>query len=611
MHSNFKKGICIGCLALGSLVLSIIDARQTNLETDKNNTIFQSYETAPDTSHLVQKANTVSGSATTVTPTVSSSAVASILPSATSDNTAGTTSPTVASGSATSSISPSTTPNSSASNSPLPTVSAATGTSISPTTGSALSVSELYIQYQGQEITSPTVLTKDDFLVTAVMEDNSYRYVTDYTFTSKTVVTEPGETTISIAYVGKTASCQVSYIEEAGQSYYSITFDSQGGSEVPPILSIKPNSTVRLPDNPVRSGYWFRGWYLDNTYSKEFDTNTKIMKDYTLYAKWEKKLKDDQDIMSTYIVYEQPIWFLCTVEIDLSNQSYGVHTAPAVEAISSENIAEAAKNISNTNNYFAFRFDVDDYTFNEDTPLSTTITIPTTYNRDKVRVFYSPDEHHIQGMCHGESNAIGSYTFSAYAPGTYIVMEVPDTEVTASPEPTTKPSITISLASNVAVNGQTVAQLKYHNFNEDVLDPEEVTFIWKSSKPSVATVTQDGVVTGIKKGTATITVTSDDNQFTASAKITVGPKTVKIKKLTLKKTKVTLKKGKTYTIKATISPTNATTKTLKYTSTNKKIATVTSKGKIKALKKGSCTIKVSTTDGSKITKKIKVTVKNK
>ena len=32
-------------------------------------------------------------------------------------------------------------------------------------------------------------------------------------------------------------------------------------------------------------------------------------------------------------------------------------------------------------------------------------------------------------------------------------------------------------------------------------------------------------------------------------------------------------------------------------------------GKIKALKKGSCTIKVTTTDGSKITKKIKVTVK--
>ena len=196
MHSNFKKGICIGCLALGSLVLSIIDARQTNLETDKNNTIFQSYETAPDTSHLVQKANTVSGSATTVTPTVSSSAVASILPSATSDNTAGTTSPTVASGSATSSISPSTTPNSSASNSPFPTTSATTTASISPATSSALSVSELYIEYQGQEITSPTVLTKDDFLVTAVMEDGSYGYVKDYTFTSKTIISEPGETIV-------------------------------------------------------------------------------------------------------------------------------------------------------------------------------------------------------------------------------------------------------------------------------------------------------------------------------------------------------------------------------------------------------------------------------
>lgn len=601
MHSNFKKGLCIGCLALGSLFLSIIDARQTNLQANKNNVFFQSYQTVPNTTNMVQKSNVVSGSAATTTPTVSNSAVTSTLPSVTPNNVTNSISPTATSNSSISSISPSST------TSILPT----TTTNASISTGSALLVSELYIQYQGKEIVSPTVLTKDDFLVTAIMEDGSYRNVTDYSFTSKTVITEPGETTISIAYGGKTASCQISYIAGEQQSYFSITFDSLGGSEVPPILSIKPNSSVYLPENPVKSGYWFRGWYLDTTYEKEFDTTTKIMKDYTLYAKWEKKIKDDQDIMSTYIVYEHPSWFLCTVEIDLSNQNYGVHTAPAVEAISSEDIAEAAKNISYTSNYFAFRFDVDDYTFNADTPLSTTITIPTTYNRDKVRVFYSPDEHHIQGLCHGESNTVGTYTFSAYQPGTYIVMEVPDTEVTISPEPTTKPSVTISLSSNVAVNGQTVAQLNYHNFNEDVLDPEEIDFKWKSSKPSVATVTKDGVVTGIKKGTATITVTSDDNQFTASAKITVGPKTVKIKKLSLKKSKVTLKKGKTYTIKATISPTNATTKKLKYSSTNKKIATVSSKGKIKAIKKGSCTIKVSTTDGSKITKKIKVTVKNK
>ena len=46
MHSNIKKGFLIGCLALGSLFLSIINTEQTNLETNKNNAIFQTYATA-------------------------------------------------------------------------------------------------------------------------------------------------------------------------------------------------------------------------------------------------------------------------------------------------------------------------------------------------------------------------------------------------------------------------------------------------------------------------------------------------------------------------------------------------------------------------------------
>ena len=184
MHTNFKKGFCIGCLALSSLFLSIIDTRQDNLSTDKNNTIFQTYQTAPDTSTIIQKTNVASGSATTSTPTISSSAMASISPSATQ------TTPT------SSTISPSMTPGNATNNSPSPTASAYTTASATPTTtatilpitNSALSVSELYIQYQGKEIASPVVLTKNDFLVTAIMEDGSYCYVTDYSFTSKTIV---------------------------------------------------------------------------------------------------------------------------------------------------------------------------------------------------------------------------------------------------------------------------------------------------------------------------------------------------------------------------------------------------------------------------------------
>ena len=89
---------------------------------------------------------------------------------------------------------------------------------------------------------------------------------------------------------------------------------------------------------------------------------------------------------------------------------------------------------------------------------------------------------------------------------------------------------------------------------------------------------------------------------TSKAKIAVRKVVVKGKKT------VKLKKGKTYKIKATVKPKNATNKKLTYKSSNKKIATVSKNGKIKAKKKGRCTITVTSKDGKKKAK-IKVIVK--
>ncbi|MGN1050691.1 MAG: Ig domain-containing protein, partial [Acutalibacteraceae bacterium] len=61
----------------------------------------------------------------------------------------------------------------------------------------------------------------------------------------------------------------------------------------------------------------------------------------------------------------------------------------------------------------------------------------------------------------------------------------------------------------------------------------------------------------------------------------------------------TLKKGKYVQLKATASPSNASVKTLKWTTSNSKVATVTSKGKVVAKKKGTAVIKATATDGSK------------
>lgn len=118
---------------------------------------------------------------------------------------------------------------------------------------------------------------------------------------------------------------------------------------------------------------------------------------------------------------------------------------------------------------------------------------------------------------------------------------------------------------------------------------------WSSSNKKVATVNSKGVVTAKAKGTAVITATC--GEYKATCKVSVKTPTLK-----LAKTSASIKVGKKTTIKATATPTG----TVKYTSSNKKIATVSSKGVVTGKKKGTAKITV-TCNG--VSKTFKVTVK--
>lgn len=150
------------------------------------------------------------------------------------------------------------------------------------------------------------------------------------------------------------------------------------------------------------------------------------------------------------------------------------------------------------------------------------------------------------------------------------------------------PSVKFAKSSAVVYTGKTAT------VKATLAGVSSVTY--KSSNTKIATVnSKTGTVKGIKAGTVTITATS--GKLKATYKLTVKNPT-----FTLTKSSATIAKGKTTTIKSKAAPASKVT----YISSNKKVATVTSKGVVKGIRKGKATITVKCNG---ITKKFVVTVK--
>ena len=113
---------------------------------------------------------------------------------------------------------------------------------------------------------------------------------------------------------------------------------------------------------------------------------------------------------------------------------------------------------------------------------------------------------------------------------------------------------------------------------------------WKSSNTKIVTVSRTGKITGKKAGTATVTVTLKSG-VSKSFKVKVTKAAVKTKSIKLNMKKVTLKKGKKATLAVALSPITTREK-VRFSTSNKKVATVSSKGVIQARRKGKATITV-------------------
>nr|MCR5604984.1 Ig-like domain-containing protein [Lachnospiraceae bacterium] len=167
-------------------------------------------------------------------------------------------------------------------------------------------------------------------------------------------------------------------------------------------------------------------------------------------------------------------------------------------------------------------------------------------------------------------------------------------------------SIIVTPSENSIVIGQ--------DFNATaVIKPDNATnkkVTWKSNNPSVATVSANGLNANIKgnaKGVAVITATAAGGR-TGICVVTVSSMHVPVEDIVLMPMFKEIYEGQWFDIDAEIYPENADDKTVTWSSSNEKVATVDERGRVTGIKKGEAVITAVTNDGGH-TAECKVTVK--
>lgn len=222
-----------------------------------------------------------------------------------------------------------------------------------------------------------------------------------------------------------------------------------------------------------------------------------------------------------------------------------------------------------------------------------TITLPYPEGADKNKVFRILHLHDAENYCIITPRAVTAGLqfeadhFSLF--GILYASKVSATGVSISPD------------SKTLNKGETV-QLTATVLPTDATDK---TITWSSNNNDIASVDNKGEVTAVGPGTATITATANDGSGkAASCRITVNepytpPAIVHVTGISLDRETATIKKGSILQLSATVTPSNADDKTVRWESSNTDVATVDGNGKVTAIAPGTATITVTTTDQRK------------
>jgi len=167
----------------------------------------------------------------------------------------------------------------------------------------------------------------------------------------------------------------------------------------------------------------------------------------------------------------------------------------------------------------------------------------------------------------------------------------------------TPTSVSLDKTSGTLKEGETL------QLNATVLpmDAEDKSVTWSSDNNNVATVSNTGLVTAIKKGTCNIKVKTNVGEFEATCVINVNER-IKVTSISLNMSELILTKGNSFKLIASVYPNNAENKNVIWETTDSSIASVSQEGMVIGINPGTCKILVKSQEDNSIKAECVVTV---
>lgn len=177
------------------------------------------------------------------------------------------------------------------------------------------------VGYFGPKVAVGQNVDRSNIIVSAYYSDYSMQEITggknltrpgDYADQTGFTITKEGENKFDVIYTEDNPDDPTKPIQLKGtftvEGYvappnmtYRVSFDTDGGTVIPNITGITKGDTIKLPEDPIKTGYVFAGWYKDSNFITEFKETDAITGDTTLYAKWIPFVLKPTVLMAGYI----------------------------------------------------------------------------------------------------------------------------------------------------------------------------------------------------------------------------------------------------------------------------------------------------------------------